>query len=414
MKEFVGKIKNSNRIKQFVQISQLVLSSLYIFSLPSFSGRARFNLISYFLMGLLLVNVIFDVFIYKKNKIRAHYLLLPAFVSFALLSTALFSHHFREWLTLFLLSLTYFVFLFVFLNNNKFVLARIVTCSLFCFSLYFLIIYRNQVFNLSSFTDEHSRLGWYFDNVNQIGSYFSVAYIFSLFIVLFSNKKIDLLFVLPALLFVYEGITTGSKAFMFSFVVSTLTLIIIRFRHHKIRLLILVVSLVATFIVLINLPFLSLLKDRILSMFSTLFGVGGSNIDGSTLQRFLWQEYSLYLASKNLFLGLGESGFAVFSGVGTYSHANYSEMLCNFGLLGFVLFYVPIVLPLFFINKNKQNVRFLSVALSAFLIVSSFMEVFYYDKIIYVCLGFMLSINDDILNIRRSVIVQNIYQEITI
>lgn len=76
--------------------------------------------------------------------------------------------------------------------------------------------------------------------------------------------------------------------------------------------------------------------------------------DGSTIMR----EKLIYLAidlwKDNPIIGIGINNFALHSGVsiGYYSHNNYTEILSGLGIIGFLLYYIPIVR---FMHKIKRK-----------------------------------------------------------
>ncbi|MFA5080830.1 MAG: O-antigen ligase family protein [Candidatus Paceibacterota bacterium] len=59
----------------------------------------------------------------------------------------------------------------------------------------------------------------------------------------------------------------------------------------------------------------------------------------SAQTRYLMIDQATNLWLEKPFLGWGGGGFAINSGFGTYSHNNYVELLSNYGLVGFCLYY---------------------------------------------------------------------------
>ena len=89
-------------------------------------------------------------------------------------------------------------------------------------------------------------------------------------------------------------------------------------------------------------------------------------------------------------------GFAVFSGTNTYSHANFSEMLCDFGLIGFILFYATLLVPaVLAIMSKKKEKYFIVSALVAFLL-EGFFSVYFYSKVAYVLFAICYFLISDI------------------
>ena len=388
----LSRLRSKKRIKTVLYFSECAALFFYIFSLPSFSGRYPLNYVSYAFMALLILVTFINLLLYFKPFIRLYLLIIPLFVFWAFLGTTLFSHDFRGWFSIVLLSITMFVFYYAFyiIKNYKLIML-IIILSLFSFCFYFLIIYWKDILDFRSFTGESFRLGGYFDNVNQIASYMSLGISLSLFFILFEKRKIYLILLIPVLVFGGIGLTTGSKKFIIISVITLLVVFFIKFRHHKLLFTISLISIVASVVILLSLPFMSPITKRLLDSFATLLGDGDST---STIQRYLWQQYACQLGFKQAIFGYGYNGFSLVSGVGTYSHANYSEIICNFGIIGFLFFYWPHCLILFKSLKKANYIsKFNFVFLSMF-IVYSFTKVYFFDKDYYLILAFIFFVLD--------------------
>ena len=135
-------------------------------------------------------------------------------------------------------------------------------------------------------------------------------------------------------------------------------------------------------------PFMEGIKDRIIVAFKTLFGTA-EKADTATIERAVYVDYGFFLGSKNLFIGYGVNGFALYSGVGTYAHSNFAEVLCDFGLFGFLLFYLPLLLILLKSLTNKKIDKAFIISFVAYYVVVSFSNVLYYKKIYYLILALL-------------------------
>ena len=384
MRSFICKIKN-NKVLKYILLSFLIQFLVsYIFSIPSFSARGNLHLISYVLMGLLLGVTFLYTILYTKVTLNKHLIVPACFVVFAGLGTIIYSHEFRTWLTLILMFITMLTFYYAFsaINNSSLVL-KIICISFFLFAIYFCIHYRSDIahLNISS-----ARLGSYFDNVNSIGFYFSIGYSLSLYIGLFFKKKIDLLFLVAAVVFLFLGFFTGSRAFIVVVVVGTIVIIFIRLKKHLFFAFLTAAIFITLFIILINMPFLAYIKDQIDRAMFSLFGIGNYRGDTSTVQRVTWPRYAFYLGGKHLFTGLGCGGFGIYSGVGTYAHNNFAEVMCDFGLIGFILYYSCFVFPLLLSFKRKGEAEIVPLLFFVYL-TRSFFGVTYYSKEAYIVIA---------------------------
>lgn len=389
MNNLIWHLRYSYKFKK--NLSYIIIASLflYIFSLPTFSRQTTgvMSYIPYFFIIILGINVLIYTFLYNKKNIifNAKFFLLPFFVFTAFISTAIFSKEFRGWLTLFLLMLTFFICYYsYFCFRNLRNILRIIIFALFCFCLFFIIYYRNDI--VLWFNGKIIRIGSDFDNVNSIGGYMSIGLTCSLYLLFFANKKFDFLNIIFTIIFIFVGIITGSRTFIILAVVSLLLLLFFRFKRKKIILLIVFIFLGILFLILFSLPQLSFLKNQFINIINTIFNTGGTT-DGSFATRFLWQKYGIELASKNLLIGYGYDGFSIYSGVGTYTHGNFAECLCNFGLLGTFSFYGAIILPFIYSLRKKDNFKYIIFTLTIYYLIGSGLMVFLVEKSFYVILS---------------------------
>ena len=391
-------LKTKTMLRQVSYWAIIILFALYVFSIPSFSGRAKWNLISYALMGLFLALVIFYTTVYSKWSFNKKLLIPSLFVGVAFLGTTFYSHSFIGtsgkigWTSLVLMLLTLFSFYYAFvIINNPTLILKIIVLAFFAFAIYFTIIYRSSIIR---FQINSSRLGGYFDGINAIGFYFSLNFVFSLYLGLFFKKKRELLYLATAIVFLFLGLFTGSRAFLVCSLIGTIVVTFVRLRKRLLLFFIILGVLVALILILVNIPQLAYLKDQLDRALYTLFGIGNSKLDTSTIQRVLWPRYAFYLASKNLIFGLGVEGFGEFSGIGTYAHNNFAEVICDFGIIGFVLYYLAFLYPLILsVNKGGEK-RIIQIIVFLY-IIRSFFGIIYYSKESYLALAFCFYLTKD-------------------
>lgn len=390
MNSFLISIKNrfsTNKINKMLYWTVLAVLSLYVFSIPSFAGRVGFNIICYALMAILIGCTLLYLFLFEiKRAFDKKTLIILIFILTSLVGTIAFSHQYRGLLTLILLAVSFFTIYFAMMivGNNQ-IIIRAVTIAFFAFSLYYLFTYRENILNYKSYSYDEFRLGWDFENPNTVGSFMTLAFSLAFYIIVFQKGYLRFSFIVPALSFLLVGFTTGSRTFLISIVLVTICYILFFFKKHILIALFAIILLGVTFVVLINhVSFLATIKFRLEDTL-TAFTSGGAS--GSTLERVLWQEYGFYLASRRLLFGFGESGFAYASGVMTYTHGNFTEMLCDFGVIGFLLFYCFNMAPAFFIilsgKKDKEYVFTILIVL----LVNGLLSVYYYDKCTYVIMA---------------------------
>ena len=388
--KLISNLRDSALFKKILFYAVIALTVLYVFCVPSFGeSKSITRYIIYASMALLGVASILYCFLYLDLKVNYACILIPAFSLFALFGTIFGSKDYRSWFSLILLVGSFFVFVYSFKAiKNKYLVVSLVSLGIFLFSLYFIFHYRNEIINFRSYGSEAFRLGTYFDNQNGVAAYAAVGVATSLFSVLFVSKKIRWFFIIPILSTLLVGIVTGSRSFILAVAIFVIVLLFFKFKKHKFIYLIVVASLIGLSIILLNLPFMGTIKQRMVDAIETLLGIS-SKADTSTISRTIWIDYGFYLGSRNLIIGYGVNGFSIYSGVGTYSHSNFAEVICDFGLIGFILFYLPFVLIILKAITDKKVDKSLVFSFIIYYFLIGFSNVLYYKKFYYMILAFV-------------------------
>lgn len=328
--------------------------------------------------------VLFDDF-----KINKYALLIPAFCIFAFIGTAIYSHSFRRWFSLVLLTVSFFAFFYAFkIVKNKFLIMQIISYSLFCFSIYFIFHYRNELIHFKDFATGKFRLGFYFDNPNGVAAFETISFAISLYILLFYKKVIRFFQIVPLIFSIIVGISTGSRSFILAIILFLIFYLFFIFKKHKWIYLIVLAASTIGFVLFLQIPFMATIRDRLIIAFQTIFGIG-NKVDTSTLSRMIWFDYGFFLGLKNAITGFGADGFATYSGVNTYAHNNFAEVICDFGVCGLFLFYSPLVILLFLSIKNNNTNKPLIISFIIYYIIISFSNVLYYKKMYFMILAFL-------------------------
>ena len=393
IKEAFLKLKNNSKFSNFLNVALIASLAIYIFSIPSFSGIAKWNLISYAFMAISAFIVFLKYFLYEKFVFNPRLLILLVFAIEAFIGTALYSHDFRHWFTIVLLLITLVVFYYAFnVIGNKTLIFRIIAYSLFAFALYFAFHYRANIlkFNL----DEP--LGGDFDNVNTIGTYFSLGSALFLYLALTGKKKIEWLHFIPCIAMLFLGLFTGSRHFIITTGVAFIVTVMVAFKKRKWLAALIIAGAIGLFFVIIQIPALAALKERIDRGISTLFGIGSAKYDPSAVQRFIWPQYGFNIGSRVLLFGYGAEGFSIYSGIGTYSHNTYSEIICNFGLLGCLIFYFALLYPLVLTIRSRDRSINVVYVIVSFYLVKGFFGVYFASKDAYMMIALLFYLTKDI------------------
>lgn len=394
MHKIIDNLRSSSRIKQILYFCIIFFLFAYCFSIPSFGSRERLNLIMYAFMALLAVSLLLYLFLYDKLTFSRSTLPIPFFVLFSLIGTIIYSHQYRSWLTLLLLALSFYILYYCFnIIKNKNKVLIILTTALFIFSCYFIFVNRSALLDFKNY--ENLRLGYPFDNPNGVSAFSVITFLMSLYLLLFLKKKYRWLFIFSIIASLIIGVSTGSRTFIVAIIIITLIVTFIKFKRHLIIYFSIVGLLAVIFVIVFSLPVMATLRDRFIRIFWTFF-TDSSRVDTSSLQRLTWLDYGFYLGNKNIFTGIGVYGFSTLSGVGTYTHSNFSEVWCDFGLPGFILFYLPLCYCLYGSIKNRNRNISLIIPIFVYYFLVSFSNVFYYNKFYYfnLALVYYLTLNE--------------------
>lgn len=362
---------------KFWDLITYFLFAFYCFGVPSFNERRPHYLILYLVFFLLCISFSFSYVKRRKIIFYRESLYFLLFCTSAIPGTILFSKQYSNLLSLFLMGVSFFVFYIMFLTLDKQKLLLSILFGFFAFSLYFLIYYHKQFLSIS-FTNE--RLGSFFGNQNVMSFYFLFGAIISLHFAFFSRMKLSYLFFFALALFALLGYSTGSRTFLIEFLITFFIAFFYRFRKKKIVVLIGGIVIILVFVSIFTLPIFSTISKKLIKQFGVFFGISVDNkVDYSTIFRDIYMKYGFHLGLHHLFFGLGSFGFSALSAVGTYTHSNFAEILCNFGIVGFLLYYY-----LFFLlakhSLNNKKDFFIIISFLICNILTGFMSVNYFQK----------------------------------
>ena len=127
---------------------------------------------------------------------------------------------------------------------------------------------------------------------------------------------------------------------------------------------------------------------------------GGTNIGESDYERtFLFFE-SINFWNDSPFFGNGIKHFENNSALGLYTHINYIELLTNYGMVGLMLFYFPIIRKVRFLYLNYNQISFeikFFFYMLLFILIYDFAMVSYYNiiylLIISTILGYQIKLS---------------------
>lgn len=229
--------------------------------------------------------------------------------------------------------------------------------------------------------------------VNQFGITTSYIYLFSLYGVRRNKGKRIVLFATLILSLVLTLIT-GSRKALFNLVFFTCMVLLFSkydrnvFRNLGRVLLVVALVMVAVIIVLRVDALYNILGNRLVSLFS--YFSGDVQEDLSALRRDYMKDDAMALFKSNPILGIGLNNFKYVARYGTYAHSNYYELLCCLGIIGTLLYYIPLIIvsvKSFF--QWKKNMKYAVIPFAIFLsfIINETSNVSYMYRTIHLFIG---------------------------
>ncbi len=273
------------------------------------------------------------------------------------------------------------------MGNAKTVLYTLLLASII-FVLAFIGVYFKDLIKLNL----SNRLGGYFGNENSVAFKLSVCAALLASIAVYDRKY----WLFPFVLLVFALVlTTGSKkGLIYLAVISVFAILSLCRKRIWMGILFSGLSILVMVLFIAFIPQFATIKDRLLDHIAYLLGQG--KVSASSFQRSLYRDNAFYLAFKNLFIGYGVDGFDTASGIGTYSHNNISELICDFGLFGLLSFYgIFVYIALTFGNgKKKIDSTIAFYLLLGIILLTSTSQVFYYGKMTFCLFALCLFANN--------------------
>lgn len=375
-------------VSYFSVLFCLFLSS---FSTMALSGRYPLNYVNMAIYFITAISIFIYVGIYGVFKIDTFFYIIVFIDVLILFSSALtgFRHFSYTIFLVTIFSLIIYQFICNIRPESRENVYSIIMCAGYFFVIYFSIIYSKNIFSF----DFSTRIGDYFDNENEVSKYFVFLIVFSLHKAIY-NRKYFLLYPLILYLFILL-LMTGSRSNLISAILMSLFATYFRIpKKYKIFYSILVVSSIAAFFLILQIPALITFRDRIYNMFKTLFGTfdGMSEFDFSIYNRMIAVEEGINLFLARPLFGYGFRGTRIYSFISMEPHNNFIFLLGNFGVIVFILFELFLLLPVYKIfatnKKHKNPFSLLILSILLYVFVFQLFLVNYYTKFEYFAFPF--------------------------
>lgn len=331
----------------------LTPSLKYLLSFVSITLSNHFNIVLIALYALFCLFILTISIKKRAFALRNSFCLSIVFYMIAIILSTFINQNGDTVLTPLLLTsmlLVIFQGIKLFTSTKRVLLSALIATLMFC--MVFIIRYLPEIIQNKTI----NRLGEEFGDLNEVGMYFSIGIVLALaFISIYRDKKGILISAILFLLTLFCGICTGSKAFIFcSFTLIIAGIIMFFGKKGWYFSLITLFILVILTILILTLPIFSSVGSRFLQFVFSLFS-GDSSLDASSSDRFKMVQDGLILFLRRPIFGFGNRGYYHFSstGGGGWSHNNYTEVLVQYGLFGFVIFIYPFVASFYKLIKNK-------------------------------------------------------------
>lgn len=210
----------------------------------------------------------------------------------------------------------------------------------------------------------------------------------------FSDKSKKWYFIVLSLLFMFVAMMTGTKKGIMVFGIIVISTFILRSKNTlKLlwRIIVGVVAVLLVYYLIMNVDiFYGAIGYRFEKMVYQYMGINGV-IDGSTRERTAFIQNALAVFIEHPILGVGIDGFRYVNRIQfTYSHNNYTELLANFGVVGFAIYYHRYLMLLIEAVKNiKTNQIMFGIVLA--MLVADYGTVSYSSELQFIVLGFIIS-----------------------
>lgn len=385
----------NNKLKCILMCLCWLFYSLLVLTLQLFTSMEGMSKIPIVFTICLAISVIIYIFLYGQFKFNLMIIGLIFYVIYGFIITAIQSRIFFPYQLTTLNVMLMCVILFWFFDTFKHLKLQLIlfVISSVILMLVFSYYYKDQLFSFSEVNTE--RIGSKFGNVNDAGKTFALGILIAGLYSIFYFKKRNFFFLIPFwAISMFLIVKTGSRT---SFIVGSLSIIVTVTKmlcdRNKIGLIIFYVFFAAGITLVFTLPAFSYFVKRFLAVFDLL--ATGDSSEASANIRLSLQINGYHLWLKNIFFGYGSEGFKWRTNQPYYSHATLCELLTNFGLIGFFLFFGAMIYYLFIGKKNSNSFVFLIIFFISFIIPHFFLGTIQYTKQYYLFIALIASLFND-------------------
>jgi len=260
-----------------------------------------------------------------------------------------------------------------------------------------LIYYCGGIKNTLSLLKNGLRLGGQVENENYLGMSIASSAVVAFYFVIHEKKYLSIL----AFLFLsVMAFATGSRTGLLGLVVGVILCVLFlldfskgKGKRNAIIIILALVAILLFFVLLFTVPAFNSIKARTLNMAKSLIGkeeVG----DGSTNARLGMFRLGWEAFKEHPFGGVGAGSSCLISDYGDL-HNNYIEVLASFGIIGFILYFIPYVISLIQLiplAKKRNKLCFIAIIINICWFADQLGMVTYETKDSYFYLALLVSL----------------------
>ena len=341
--------ENSKKENMFV-LPIIILFYILCFFIPSFSALPIFNYITIVIVILLCLLILAWRLVFHKIVLNYFFFGIVIF-NIAIFVSNLFNKDANHIITYVTLSgMSFCLFQFFLEKKYRNIVRFLVFLSFATFAIYFAFYYRSLLFDFSV-----ERIGDKFDNLNTVGYYFLFSFVTSLAFIN-RNNKLSLLLLVPAGVFLFFLYRTGSRSALILAFLSIIIYVFYFFKGLKIIIPIVVVLCIFGLGIVIAVIAEKAFDISIFSRLGEFFdALNGEGTDYSSANRIELAIQSFLLFLRKPIFGWGNNVFSIYSSERLFAHNNITELLCDYGLFGFLPFECILIFSYYSIKKSKAK-----------------------------------------------------------
>lgn len=227
-----------------------------------------------------------------------------------------------------------------------------------------------------------------FNNINTLGLLFAINILISFYNIMFNKSHKEWI---QIVFMTFMVVAMSSRKAMFIVIVGCILLTYMKLKNEKagkrlLKTFLVVIVVVIVLYCLRNTSIMLSVLERIDGVLG-IFKFTGFHADGSTLlrQKYIDIGMDVFAQHKLTGIGLDNSRFYIqtITSHNTYLHNNFVELLCDVGLIGFALYYLPhliIVVTMLRNRKSWLNIDKLIFTMEIILLMLDYGRVSYYER----------------------------------